>query len=125
MGMSNGRWDGLYMRGHAPDHITWQNWNKDLNREPVPEDWGWSKFGEIDRGACKYAGYENDAYGEESILYLRFSLKSGEVTGVKESIDTLDAVSGHWNDYDTPKGATRGPNYIRYIHPLRIIEEES
>lgn len=123
MSMVNGKWDGLYMKGHAPTHIIWQNWDKKQDKKPVPEDWGWSKFAEIDRGACKYAGYENDVRGEEDILYLRFSLKTGEVTGIKSSIDLLEFVSKNWNDYDTPKSC-KGRKYDPYLYKIRIEEND-
>lgn len=123
MSMVDGKWDGLYMKGHAPDFITWQNWDKETERETIPEDWKWMKFREVDKKSCKYAGYENCKYGDESpMLYLRFSLKTGKVTGIKRSEDDLDSISENWNNYDTPKGL-KGRKYDPYLYKIHIKEK--
>lgn len=119
------QWNGLYIRGHAPDNIVWQNWEADHDKLPVPTSWWWSKFGEVERKSCLYAGYENDEDGDETeYLYLRFSLKTGAVTGVKRSVDDLESVASAWNDYDTPRGATRGPNWNRYLSKVQMVEDQ-
>lgn len=117
-------WNGLYIRGHAPEAIVWQNWEQDQNKKPVPTDWRWSLVKEKEKGSCRYAMYENDEYGDETeALFLRFSLKTGHVTAVKRSVDFFDSVVDHWNDYDTPKGATRGPIWERYLSHVCLVEE--
>lgn len=122
--MSN--WNGLYIKGHAPETIVWQNWEKDQDKTPVPTDWRWCKWGEVERGSCLYAGYENEEYGDEAeYLYLRFSLKTGNVTGVKRAVEYIENIAEAWNDYDTPKGATRGPNWERYLSRVHLIEDQS
>lgn len=114
--------NGFCIRGHAPDNIVWQNWEQDYDRLPVPTGWKWSKFCEVEKKSCLYAGYENDEDGDETeYLYLRFSLKTGAVTGVKRSVDDLESVAEAWNDYDTPKGATRGEGWARYLRWICLV----
>ncbi len=126
MPMIDGKWDGFYLRGCAPEHIIFQDWSK-KDPDPIPSRWMWEKFAEQDVKSCKYAGYENDAEGEdfpEGMLYIRYSLKTGKVTGVKYSYDDIFTVSQHWNDYDTPSGKTTGPCWHKYTDGLQIIEEK-
>lgn len=114
----------------APEEVEWQNWNSFARPgSPLTEDvkeFKWSKFGEVQKGNCLYAGYENNTWGEDyPFLYLRFSLKNGRVTGVKRTLDCLDAVAAAWNDYDTPDFAIMGwaSEYIREIQARRANNE--